>query len=355
MNRIKQLSPIFLIIICGCFSSCEKNSDTEESQLEDNEIQYDIFVAGKNEDGYATYWKNGIAYVNQNLSSDYTGIAVSEGDVYTLGGSSYWKNNNLVAKIDGYSTSSTCSSSSISVSNGAVYVSGFYTTSSYLRKAAYWKDNVRTDISSGGTGDSEACSIMASGSNVYVAGYQNYPYNSGGTTGNYGTARYWVNNKGNNLGGSWQRNAVAFSIFTSANGDVYVAGYHDEGYAGAVAKYWKNGSGVSLTDGSKGATADAIIVTSNGDIHVAGRHYDGSTVRIAYWKNGVETLFGTAYNRASTIGIKSMAVTDKDIYLVVRDTNLSTKFWKNGIETAFTSESYAMPNAVVAIPRIINQ
>jgi len=43
------------------------------------------------------------------------------------------------------------------------------------------------------------------------------------------------------------------------DGDVYVAGYEDNGSV-SVAKYWKNGHAVSLTDGTKNAHAESIVV-----------------------------------------------------------------------------------------------
>ena len=64
---------------------------------------YDIYVAGQNAEGYATYWKNGVAYVNKNLQDSYIAIAVSDGgDVYMVRfydekyNSKYWKNGTMV-------------------------------------------------------------------------------------------------------------------------------------------------------------------------------------------------------------------------------------------------------------------
>jgi hypothetical protein len=76
--------------------------------------------------------------------------------------------------------------------------------------------------------------------------------------------------------------SVASAIFISGN-DIYVAGYE-----GLVAKYWKNGTGVSLTDGSLLARATGIIA-DGANVYVSG--FVGSPLGMsyttaAYWGNG---------------------------------------------------------------------
>jgi hypothetical protein len=44
------------------------------------------------------------------------------------------------------------------------------------------------------------------------------------------------------------------------NNDVYVAGYEVNNSGKNVAKFWKNGVGVNLTDGSDNAIAYAVAV-----------------------------------------------------------------------------------------------
>ena len=75
---------------------------------------------------------------------------------------------------------------------------------------------------------------------------------------------------------------------TGSEVDVYVAGGD-----GVVAKYWKNGQAVSLTDG----IASSIAVVGS-DVYVAGSEYNGSFWVAKYWKNGQETRLtdGTTHN-----------------------------------------------------------
>jgi predicted heme/steroid binding protein len=66
--------------------------------------------------------------------------------------------------------------------------------------------------------------------------------------------------------------------------DVYVAGYENKGSV-SVAKYWKNGQAVALTEGRTSAWASSIAVV-NGDVYVAGEENNGSVSVAKYWKNG---------------------------------------------------------------------
>ena len=86
--------------------------------------------------------------------------------------------------------------------------------------------------------------------NVYVAGLE--------YTASTIVAKYWKNGNAISLTDG-SKPALALSIFVSGN-DVYVAGGEDNGTPD-VAKYWKNGNAVSLTDGSNDAYASSIFVS----------------------------------------------------------------------------------------------
>ena len=140
-----------------------------------------------------------------------------------------------------------------------VYAAGYEQGgSTYIAK--YWKDGTEVKLSDG-TKAAYASSIVVSGSDVYVAGYEK---NANGN--DILIAKYWKNAEPINLTDG-SRNAIASSI-TVAGSDVYVAGYESNGTK-LVAKYWKNGVGVLLSDGMTDAAAYSIYV-SGSDVYSAG-------------------------------------------------------------------------------------
>jgi hypothetical protein len=176
-------------------------------------------------------------------------------------------------------------------------------------------------VSSGG--------LFVSGSDVYVAGYEE--------TDEGCVAKYWKNGKAVNLtdgkssAGAYsigESRAGAYSIFVSGS-DVYVAGYESI-VEGLFAKYWKNGKAVNLTDGKNDGIAISIFV-SDSDVYVAGYETTDEGKNIAtYWKNG-EAVYLTDGKNYS--GAFSIFISGSDVYVAgYEDTgedNAAT-YWKNG-------------------------
>jgi hypothetical protein len=120
-------------------------------------------------------------------------------------------------------------------------------------------------------------------------------------------------------------NGKNFVYATAVSGpDIYVAGFD-----GVYAVYWKNGTEVVLTDGTKAAVARAICVYNN-DVYCAGN--DGS--KAAYWKNGTEVTLSNGSLPAAATGI---AVDANNVYVSgFMTSTLGLDFtyaalWSNGV------------------------
>lgn len=261
----------------------------------------------------AKYWKNGRPVgLGDSLTDNYAlSIAVSGIDVYVAGyqassspfsGTSvakYWKNGIPVILSD---TSHRASAYAVAVSGNDVYVTGSESTGSKDRDgldlsiAKYWKNGTSTILSDPSI-FTAAKSIVVSGNDVYV------------TRNVYTAATYWKN--GNAVRYSNLNSASINSIAVSGD-DVYLAGNQSKGtgqLVKSVATYWRNGTAVSLTDGLKIAAANSIAV-SGSDVYVAGYEENGfnpstwSSQSIAkYWRNGnaVTLSDSSKYNIATSI------------------------------------------------------
>ena len=336
--------------VCIMFSGCSKEEEPHDDDKGSNWVHgtagYDIYVSGLNSEGYATYWKNGVAHVNKNRNGGaYIDITVSDGDVYTLGvyDHCYYKNNKEVAAL-GYGGGEPLS---IAVSNGVVHVASSTT---------YWKNGAPTNHPMNYT-VSTTSKIAVSGNNAYIAGdaWHDNTY----------VAAYWKNGTVYNVGkpkdGSFRARTYANSIFVSGN-DVYMAGSKTvEDWMGILGSfwvpcYWKNNTEIILPSSGDYYNQDAIgiIVSPDGNVHVLGnigeawKNPNGTTSGVNYayyWKNGAQSMLpvaGRAY---------SFAVAGNDVYMAVQDNFDYSKFYliKNGQPIAF--ESGARIFAVTAAPK----
>jgi hypothetical protein len=264
------------------------------------------------------FWKNGI--VNNNLDlPDYPGsVTVSNNNIYIAGSSlyldgtggnaGYLKNEDHIELPSG---ATGAISTAIAVSGADVYVAGIgitgnanYGSQNYIAK--YWKNGNAINLTDG-TNGAQAWSIAVSGNDAYVAGMEwngrSYQ-DAGGNPNKKSVAKYWKNSQPVILSDG-TNDAWTTSIAVSGN-DVYVAGmewngksYQDaNGYLlkKSIAKYWKNGNPVNLTDGTENAVARSIAVSGT-DVYVVGMENGYAT----YWKNGVAVKLSNANSDATSI------------------------------------------------------
>lgn len=154
---------------------------------------------------------------------------------------------------------------------------------------------------------------------VYIAGYE--------SNGNHLVAKYWKNGIEMALtDGTYDAEAMSICV---AGDNIYVAGYESNGKK-KVAKYWKNGMETSLTDGSHDACANCILKINN-DLHIVGTEGDFNPQTFnrqpVHWKNGVPTVLSVG----KVEGVAQAIVTDGDnIYILIRYINdRGAGYWKN--------------------------
>jgi hypothetical protein len=358
-NIMKKYRRVILLAVV--LFSCQKEISHEVVSTE-----VDVYVAGMENNGsgvgVAKYWKNGqaIELTDGTKEAGANSIVVVGSDVYAAGSevianrsgviARYWKNGSPVNLTDG---STWANANSIGVSGNDVYVAGtIVAVTDGNIHAVYWKNGNPTFLPENtdpkpitdpvSSKESLANSIFVSGSDVYIAGQEIV---TGGPNYSLLSALYWkngnavyllrgeINNSANSIfvvghdvyacgaldARYWKNgNAVplpgtAKSIFVS-DGDVYVAGSQPDGepfqtYFGTryrtVAKYWKNGIPVKLSDGTKDAYATSIAVSGN-DVYVAGYEENtaGANDYVAkYWKNGDPVILGdvSKYSEAYSI------------------------------------------------------
>ena len=238
------------------------------------------------------------------FSYQITGIAVSNGTVYTLGFYNYqfdadhfvtvpciWTNTENPQVLTDPSVIGNASAYAITVSDGTTYVTGKYLdtgTSDY--KACYWEGTTLVDLPTPAiASDIYGTGIAVSGGTVYVSG--TYIYYDNVTT---KKACYWVDDELFILDspeGSISEGSYASSIAVSG-GEVYVSGNY---WVDAVDRvcYWKSGElkDVISPAGSIGQYSSSITVIDD-TVYIGGGYnymYDFNY----YWRAGYWTDEGS--------------------------------------------------------------
>jgi hypothetical protein len=227
----------------------------------------------------------------------------------------YWKNKKAIA-LEGTTSSSSADAIAIGGKSGGadVYVAGYDASS--ISFALNWK-NGKVQTLTDGKKEAQASGIAVEGNDVYVSGHEK-------GNGNKYVAKYWKNGTAINLTDGITNNANAWGIAVSGT-NVYVAGY-DGG-----AKYWKNGIVVDLLGGFS-SSAQAIAVSGT-DVYVAGYGQNANNIYVArYWKNGTVVNLTDGPKRAFGYAV---AASGSDVYVAgneeIENGKFVAKVWKNGV------------------------
>jgi hypothetical protein len=224
-----------------------------------------IYVAGYIDNSTwgtnACYWVNG-QYVSLPSSgrSIATAIAISNSTVYISGydsvtdGNNYTHNNACYwvngQKIDLPFSGTGSTANSIALSEGSVYISGFYNDNNDNIKACYWVDGQKIDlivpVSFTSNTIAQANAITVENGHVYIAGY---------FYGFYKTPCYWTDGQRNNV--YFDLDIETRSIAVS-NNQVFIAGYHNP-----RACYWLDREMYTLSSSGSYSSAYDIIVTKD--------------------------------------------------------------------------------------------
>ena len=199
-----------------------------------------------------------------------------------------------------------------------VYVAGNNGSGAFL-----WKNGTAATLPSG----NDANDIEISGNDVFVSGF-------GMNKNDRYVAKYWKNGVSVDLTDG-TRNSYCYDIYLNGN-DVYAAGRQQVSNGSTyVATYWKNGTQVTLGDPSENSLAAALLITGS-DIYVIGKHNKAGNSPVAcYWKNG--TLVDLS-NESTYAGNQAITVSGSDIYML-----WSATYNNEGLSRTSYSKNFGAP------------
>ena len=317
-----------------------------------------VYVAGYEKNGdvyFAKIWKNGRG---ENLSdgspyAEANSIFISNNDVYVVG----VQNERPIQWINGiekkFTDSYFGSAQSILLSNTDVFIAGYQQGKDAPVRAKYWKNGKAVSP----TGGFHANSIATLGKDVYVVGSAWPDFGSAWSesdstlslsSGFRLVAKMWKNGKGINLTDQ-KRHSEANSIYISGK-DIYITGTEFTGRT-FIAKVWKNGKATNLINDEFATIAKSIYVTGD-DVYVAGfiwKEIGGNKIA-TYWKNDVAIPLSNEWYESEA---NSIFVLGNDVYVAGYEYDgkkMKAAYWKNGKAKYLTNGKYrAKANSIYVI------
>jgi hypothetical protein len=219
-----------------------------------------------------------------------------------------------------------------------VYVAGIKKTNIVgNQNPMLWNKRIETILTSNNTSETGATSVFVSGTDVYVAGHDR----------NYYIARYWKNGIPVDLTDS-QNGGQANSIVIDGT-NVWLAGnYKPLTFGNKFASYWRN-NGVPSALSSVGFEAEvkAIKISTSGVPSCVGYEKTSSGLKVAKYWSGTATTLGWL-NGSVANGI---ALSGSNVYIVGTDNiaNGSTrpKTWFNGsVGTLYNSSGISSASGI---------
>lgn len=254
---------LLLIVLAGC-------KDKEPTR------EYDLYLVGfdKPEAKGVAYWKNFEEFPLDDSGGEIqvNGMLLDGEDIYIYGlqlppnrpqVATYWKNGTSVQLSNG-------EIKGMAISGSDVYAVGYQTADGNgAYRATYWKNGKATELPH--KVHSVAEGIVVIGSDIHIIGTEDRPDTV--------DARYWKNEQ---LVSFLPKAIMSdFTSIVASGSDIYIAGYqvNDFNSSQSKAAYWKNGEEVVLGNGRTGS-----IAISGNDIYVAGDEY-GQSIASGYWLN----------------------------------------------------------------------
>lgn len=327
---MKKAISLFLIVMT--LISCENNDDFETNSVNQNSV--DVYVTGKY-NGNPCYWKNNQLVVldDGGFSNGKTEkIIVSDNDIYVLGYADgnilYWKNGILTILNSQLNPNSELNFhvSDMFIDGNDVYFCGrIGNYSANTREVCYWKNGVKTILSSNDAGS--AGSIIVANNDVFVAASK---YIIPSTSTNY-------SDKGVYKNGVYYSETDYCALYglRKINNEVYLFGTKDNTSTGSNYQgYYKN-----LTTGNSTYLSNSEYVRNlNGDNNNLyfdnGSNFYTNNTLTTFFYSGVTGIidFKIVNNNSYILSIEDTS--DVNFYL---DINNSNSMQINAADGEFTS------------------
>ena len=292
MKRINILMMVSVAVLT-LLNSCKKDDTNPDTS------KYTIFVAGIYDIGKGCYWKNG-ERIDFGSAKMVTGMSVSNGNIYVSGyynnwdilddasAPCFWKNG-VKTDLPGDGIH-VAYAYDIFVSGNDVYTVGRYNVEApfpYLQRVqpCYWKNINRIDIIDYPDRYAELTSIYVSNGDVYIGGKYDVPA-GGGMPLDETQACYWKNGVKTDLPGSKSK---VTGIFVE-NGKVYASGEYNLNFGGVGTPcYWVDGQKFDLPTGNATMTYTTAIFVDNGTVYTAGYCFLDDYAHACFWKENKQT------------------------------------------------------------------